>query len=131
MTTCDVCGHSVAEDAEVCPSCGHIFVRTTCKICGTKLVNDYERSKGVCINCERDAVAFTPQPKSLTQHLINPSQPRYLTRLLIFEILCYISAVLSLGALSMSPVVGLLGALASVGLATIFGALREIIKRIQ
>lgn len=120
MTTCDVCGHSVAEDAEVCPSCGHILVRTTCKICGTKLVNDYERSKGVCINCERDAVSAPV-----------PTPPKYLKRLTFFQVLCYVSAVCSLGLLSILPAAAIAGALGGICLATIFGALREIISRLQ
>lgn len=119
MTTCDVCGHSVAEDAEACPSCGHILVRTTCKVCGTKLVNDYELSKGVCINCERDSVAAPA----------HSAPPKYLKRLTFFQVLCYVSAVCSLGFLSILPAAAIAGALGSICLATIFGALREIIKR--
>ncbi len=121
MKKCKECGCEVADDAIHCPNCGG-YEGGHCSVCGTKLVNDYEREQGICVNCETPSSVGGPYPS------------KYIKRLRVFEILCYVCAVITLLAAFGVPgmvVFGLIALVPWIGMGVIFGALREILGRIK
>ena len=126
MKKCKECGYEVADDVIHCPNCGeYIGGYSYCKACGTKLVNDYERAQGICVNCEGET------PSKIASVSISPV--KYLKRLRVLEILCYICGaltILSVAALNSGLlIIGIISIVPWMGLGTIFGVLREILKR--
>lgn len=123
MKKCKECGFEVPDDAMRCPHCGG-HKGGYCSICGTKLANDYEREQGICVNCETPTRSETSYPS------------KYVKRLKMFEILCYICGVITLlvSAASGLPgaiMIGFIALVPWIGMGVIFGALREILRRIK